>query len=240
MRLIDLSPDIQAIIFDKDGTLIDFHAMWCGWIRELARRLEEASGVAVVGRLFQAVGFDAATGKVDPLGALAVASMAELRATTVDLLRAGGLAEERASAAAAAAWYIPDPVALAQPLADLPALFGALRGRGLRLAIATTDDRAPTRATAEALGIARFVEALACGDDGRPLKPAPDAVLALCAQLGVAPEQAVVVGDTLADMRMGRAAGAGLTVGVLSGVGTAEVLAPYADVLLPSVGELLR
>jgi phosphoglycolate phosphatase len=40
-------------------------------------------------------------------------------------------------------------------------------------------------------------------------------------------------------MRMGRAAGAGLTVGVLSGVGTNEVLARYADIILPSVADLL-
>jgi phosphoglycolate phosphatase-like HAD superfamily hydrolase len=156
------------------------------------------------------------------------------------MLRAAGLSVVSAAAAIQAGWHIPDPVALARPLADLPALFGALRARGLRIAVATTDDRAPTLATLEALGIAPLVDALACGDDGRPIKPAPDAILALCQQLGVAPAQAAMVGDTTADLRMGRAAGAGLTIGVLSGVGSAELLAPLADLLLPSVAELIR
>ena len=106
-------------------------------------------------------------------------------------------------------------------------------------AIATTDDRAATQATLESLGVAQLVDALACGDDGHAIKPAPDAVLKLCAQFGLTPANAIVIGDTTADLRMARAAGARLAVGVLSGVGTRAVLAPLADVLLPSVGELL-
>ena len=229
----------QLVVFDKDGTLIDFDYMWGGWIEELARRLERAAGVALADRLFRAVRYDPATRKVDPAGPLAISSMADLRRLAVEVLREAGVPAEHSEQADAIAWYIPDPVALARPLADLPKLFGALRERGLRIAIATTDDRAPTEATVRALGVARLVDALACGDDGHALKPAPDAVLSLCARLGAAPERAAVVGDTAADLRMGRAAGAALNVGVLSGVGSSDVLGPLADVLLPSVAELI-
>jgi phosphoglycolate phosphatase len=47
------------------------------------------------------------------------------------------------------------------------------------------------------------------------------------------------VGDTSADLQMGRAAGAGMVIGVLSGAGPAEVLAPYADHLLASIADLV-
>ncbi len=239
MTQILILPNIRAVVFDKDGTLIDFNAMWGGWIIELARHLEAASYVSIAPQLFRAVGFDPATGAVAPAGPLAIATMAEIRALAGEVLRAAGLTPPSATAALQAGWYMPDPVALARPLADLPALFGALRARGLRIAVATTDDRAPTLATLEALGVAPLVDALACGDDGRPIKPAPDAILALCRELGVSPAQAAMVGDTAADLRMGRAAGVGLSIGVLSGVGSAEMLAPLADVLLPSVAGLL-
>src|SRR6266508_5702265 len=234
----DFRPEL--IIFDKDGTLIDFDFMWGGWIVALARRLEAAACLPVAAHLYQAVGYDSAAGRVAPGGPLAVATMAELREMAAETLRALGLPREQAQRATEQAWYSPDPVALARPLADLPRLLGALRARGLRIAIATTDDRAPTEATVAALGIAPLVDALACGDDGHALKPAPDAILELCRQLGVAPAQATIIGDTVADLRMGRSAGVGRVIGVLSGVGTAELLAPYADVLLPSVAALMR
>ena len=239
MTQLRLPADIRAVVFDKDGTLIDFNAMWGSWITDLARHLEAVSYVAIAPQLFRAVGFDPATGAVAPSGPLAIATMAEIRVLANQVLRAAGLTPASAAAATQAGWYIPDPVALAQPLADLPALFGSLRARGMRIAVATTDDRAPTLATLAALGVAPLVDALACGDDGRPIKPAPDTILALCQELGVAPAQAAMVGDTVADLRMGRAASVGLNIGVLSGVGAAELLAPLADVLLLSVAGML-
>ena len=39
---VDLT-GIDLVIFDKDGTLLDFHAMWGGWTRELGDRLEAAA-----------------------------------------------------------------------------------------------------------------------------------------------------------------------------------------------------
>ena len=70
------------------------------------------------------------------------------------------------------------------------------------------------------------------------MKPAPDPVFAVCQALGSEPPRVAVVGDSPADLAMARAAGAGLVVGVLSGVGTAADLAA-ADVVLGSVAELL-
>lgn len=239
MTRFQLPSDIQLMVFDKDGTLIDFNYMWATWIRDVAGRLEVAAGRSLGARFFELIGFDDASDRVEPGGVLAIGTMAELRALGAEALREAGLPEEDALAVIGGAWTIPDPVALAKPLADLPALFGALRARGMRIAVATTDDRAPTAATLEAFGVAHLVDALACGDDGHALKPAPDAVLMLCKRFGVAPAHTAMIGDTAADMRMGRSAGAGLTLGVLSGVGTPAVLAPDADVVLPSIAELM-
>ena len=82
------------------------------------------------------------------------------------------------------------------------------------------------------------MSALACGDDGVGVKPDPAMVLAICASVQSAPESTAVIGDTPADLAMGRAAGAGRVIGVLSGVGGRRDLEPLADVILASVGDL--
>ena len=84
-----------------------------------------------------------------------------------------------------------------------------------------------------------LLDAVVCADDGLPVKPAPDMVLAICDRVGVAPARTAVVGDSVADLAMGRAAGVGRCIGVLTGVGTADDLAPHADVTLASIADLL-
>ena len=165
--------------------------------------------------------------------------MAELRALLTTVLVQSSMSKARARAVMDAAWFKPDPVALARPIADLPKLFGCLRQHHVLIALATSDDRVPTQATLDALGLTPFVSAIICADDQLPIKPAADMLVHLCRVLDVAPEQAVHIGDSVADMQMARTAALGLVVGVLSGLGTREMLAPYADAVIDSVAGLL-
>jgi phosphoglycolate phosphatase len=230
---------IELVVFDKDGTLIDFHAMWGGWATELGRRLEGATGRPVAGDVFATIGFDPTTGRVGPGTPLAAATMAEIRELIAAVIRRWCPSVAAARRAVDAAWFTPDPVATAKPLTDLPRLFGSLRGAGRLIALATTDDRAPTEATLHALGVRNDVSALACGDDGVGVKPDPRMLLAICEVLRVAPARTAMIGDTLADLTMARNAGAGLVIGVLSGIDDPDRLAPAADLILPSIADLL-
>lgn len=230
-----LLADIQLIIFDKDGTLIDFDAMWGGWLEDLAQRLERLAGVPLAQPLFNALGYDAVTQRAIPHSHLVIAPVSELYDLTLAFLREHGQTESLLRAA----WFTPDPVALAKPVTDLRALFTALRARGQRLALATADDRAPTQVTLESFGIADWIETMVCADDGIPLKPAPDMILTICQRLNVLPVHTLMVGDTVADLHMGRAAGVGRVVAVLTGANTLEDLQPHADVVLPSVANLV-
>ena len=229
----------QLVIFDKGGTLIDFFQVWRPWVVELARRLESVTGLMLADGFFSAVGFEPMSGRIDHQGRLATKTMSGLRAWAAAWLCELGLSRHAAEGAIASAWFAPDPLTEARPLADLPALFNTLRARGLKIAIATMDDRAPTEATLAKLGVASLVDVLVCADDGLALKPAPDMVWAVCQATGVEAAQAVVVGDAEMDMLMGQAAGVGLVVGVLSGIAPQDALAPHADVLLMSVAELI-
>ena len=229
---------IDLVVFDKDGTLIDFHAMWGGWARQLGDRLDDVIRRPVSPDIYATIGFDPTTGRVAPGGLLATGTMAGIEETVARVLRRWCPSIAAARRATAAAWLVPDPAALAVPLADLGAIFGRLRAEGRRIAVITTDDRAPTDATLRALGIREHVAALVCGDDGFALKPAPDAVIAVCHAFRTEPAKVAVIGDTPADLAMARQAGAGRIVGVRSGVGVAEDLV-LADVVIDSVAALL-
>ena len=237
--LSPLLDGIDLVVFDKDGTLIDFDAMWGGWAIDIGRRLDAATGRPVAGDVFAAIGFDPTTNRVLPGGPLAVSTMAGIADTIAAVVRRWCPSVAAARRAVETAWFEPDPVALAKPLADLPDLFARLVGSGRQIAVATTDDRAPTEATLRGLGVRDKVSALACGDDGIGLKPDPAVVLAVCAALQTQPSRTAIVGDTPADLAMGRAAGLGRVIGVLSGVGIRADLEPLADVVLASVGELI-
>jgi phosphoglycolate phosphatase-like HAD superfamily hydrolase len=229
----------ELIIFDKGGTLIDFGEMWRDWMASLTRRLEAETGTKLAGHLFRAMEYDPHSGRIAHDGPFATTPMAELRDLTVDILIAAGLSPLASKAAVMAVWQPPDPIAQSYPLANLPALLGALRDLGLKIAVATVDDRAPTEATLSALGIDSYVDALVCGDDGVEIKPAPDMVQVICRATGVDPSRAIVVGDAVTDLQMGRAAGVALVVAVPTGVASRGALAPHADLVLDTVAGLL-
>lgn len=226
------------IIFDKDGTLIDFNFMWASWITDLGSRLERATGLALAASLYAAMGYDTAQSRVIAGSPLAAHSMADLNVLTEKVVQSAGLESDKAKEVVDDAWFVPDPVTLARPLADLPRVFSSLRGRGILLAVATSDDRASTMTTLRALGVADKVSALVSADDGLPNKPAPDMLLQICRALHIDPSSTLMIGDAVADMQAARAAGIAMRVGVLSGVSSRELLEPHAMLLVKSIGEL--
>ncbi|MEO5703875.1 MAG: HAD family hydrolase [Candidatus Limnocylindrales bacterium] len=229
---------IDLLIFDKDGTLIEFHLMWGAWVDALAVRLESAAGLPLREGLYPLLGVERTTGLVHAHGLLAATPMSRIREVVVGFVAESGATAAVAAAAVQAAWHAPDPVALAQPVTDLGVLLGRLRRRVGTFAVATSDDRRPTERTLEALGVIDEFAALTCADDGIRTKPSPDPVLHLCSLLGIRPDRTAVVGDSPADLLMGSAAGVARTIGVLTGVGDRARLEPLADVVLGSIAEL--
>ena len=228
----------QAIIFDKDGTLIDFDAMWGGWALYLAEQLHQASGIQVRDALCDTFGYDQAAKKVLAHGMMAASPMGKLRQLTVEVMQAQGLSAEQAERIVEVGWCIPDPVISAKQFTDTWALFSKLHQQNIKIGIATSDDRAPTQAMIEAFDIEDFITTMVCSDDGIPSKPAPEMVTTICQRMNIEPSKVMVIGDTTSDLKMGRAAGAGLVVGVLSGVSAAKDLIPFADVIIDSVDDL--
>ncbi|NLG26722.1 MAG: HAD family hydrolase [Chloroflexi bacterium] len=242
LRVLDRQLDVRLVILDKDGTLLAFDVMWHTWFANLLQALNHEGRLAAetLAGLAATLGYDPATGAWDPLGALTVAPTAE-----VLVLIAGQLcAHERApyddalARVRRAQRYVQQhsPLEdLAQPIGDLHGWLQRVRASGALLALATTDLRAETERALARLGVLDLFATSVCGDDGVPLKPDAQMALEICRRTGVPPEQAIMVGDTVADLQMARAAGLACAIGVTSGGVPAALLAPYADVLIADI-----
>lgn len=84
---------------------------------------------------------------------------------------------------------------------------GSSPGAGVALAVLTNKPDAPAVRILEHLGIADRFIAVVGGDGPLPRKPDPQALLALCAQAGVAPDETLMVGDSWVDVHTARNAG---------------------------------
>jgi phosphoglycolate phosphatase len=83
----------------------------------------------------------------------------------------------------------------------------AMREMGLKLAVVTNKPTEFTVPLLQRTGLAGFFAAAVCGDTCARKKPDPQPVLHACTLLGVAPEQAVTIGDSINDAQAGRDAG---------------------------------
>ena len=110
--------------------------------------------------------------------------------------------------------------------------------RPYRLAVVTNKPRATTDAVLGSLGVRSLFAVVLAEGDLPERKPSPAPILWIAKQLGLSPEQLVVVGDGPQDIEAGRAAGA-RTVGVRNGIPSPRRLeTAHPDVLIDSLAEL--
>ena len=232
-----MSLAIRGILFDKDGTLLDFDATWLPAYRRGAEAVAGLAGGGVRAEaLLAAGGFDAATGRCAPRSVLAAGTNREIAEVWARLcsLDMGVVSRAIEREFLDASGYD------AAPVTDLAAFFAALAARGLMLGVATMDGEAAARAALDRLGAGRHLAFLCGGDSGWGTKPGPGMVHAFLTATGLRAGEVMVVGDTPHDMEMGRAAGVGRRVAVLTGAGSRAVLEPLADHVLASIEEIDR
>jgi phosphoglycolate phosphatase len=229
-----VTPAIRAVLFDKDGTLIDFRATWLPAYEAIVGRLVDADEQAA-DRLLAAGGYDRATGRIDPSSVLAAGTNVEIAALWAGLI---GHDDVAALATRVNREFMQHAETSMVPVTDLPALFRGLRQKGLRLGVATNDSEAALRAQILRLQIGELLDFFCGYDSGHGAKPGPGMVEAFARALALPAAAIAVVGDSLHDLDMARAAGAGLTIGVLTGASPRETLAPHADHVIASIAEI--
>ncbi|MDX8464621.1 HAD family hydrolase [Mesorhizobium sp. VK23B] len=226
--------DIKGILFDKDGTLVDFNATWLGVADFMAMDAAEGDRWKA-DRLLAAAGFDFASKRFKPDSIFASGSNMDVvelwfpRLSDEDHMLAVSRFNEITSVQGSS---------MAVALPGIVESLRALHKRSLRLGVATNDSTSGAEKTLATLGVAQLFDAAFGYDAVANPKPAPDTVVAFCDLTGLKPGEIAMVGDNRHDLEMARAGGCGLAIGVLSGTGTRDSLSPMADVILDSVADL--
>jgi HAD superfamily hydrolase (TIGR01509 family) len=90
----------------------------------------------------------------------------------------------------------------------------------------------------EKMGLAKYFQCVITALDTCDPKPSPDAIIECAKRLGIKTSECVVVGDSVADIKAGKTAGA-KTVAVLSGIFSREELEKEKpDIILENVNKL--
>jgi phosphoglycolate phosphatase len=185
------NPSILALAFDLDGTLVD-SAPDIGHALNQALREAGLQGFAL-DRVRAWIGDGP-----DPLIARALAALGQGEADPA-LRTALRAAFDRATLAA--------PLAQGTVFDGIDALLQQLQPRW-PMVVVTNKPTALARAVLEAAGLLPRMAAVYGADVAALRKPAPAMLQQAAQQLGVAPQQLLMVGDSIADMGAAAAAGA--------------------------------
>jgi phosphoglycolate phosphatase len=225
----------KGILFDKDGTLLDFNKTWLPIYRIAAEEFSNGDS-DFSSQLLEHHGFD----------------VAQDRFIGGSLLAAGN--NHEIAHAWAAEMGQPDEVArISERLNEIFGVEGArhataviglvgtleiLKHSGLKLGVATADSYRGIINTLQSFNVLDEFDFLAGYDSGHGVKPGAGMVLAFCEQMQLDVSSVVVVGDNRHDIEMGRNANVGLCVGVLTGTSTRDDLESIADVVLDDIRTL--
>lgn len=225
---------IAGVLFDKDGVFVDFEKTWTPALKAIAA--DAANGDKFLEtRLLDVAGFDPQADTFLPASIWAAGHTDDLVEVWMPLLNgitAAGLVRKVNKHCLMA---VSHPVF---PPDQSHEIFSGLKQLDLALGVATNDAAASAHATVTAFGLADMFDLVLGYDSVANPKPAADPLLAFASHTGIEPDRVMMVGDNAHDMQCGRAGGAGLCVGVLSGNSTREQLIPLADHIIDDISHL--
>lgn len=224
----------KGLLFDKDGTLIDFMASWLPLIHEASKKMADGDEL-VAAKMLEATGYDVEQNIILGGSVLAAASnreIAEHWAPFINRPISDELVNELNTI------FQEGSTEHSVPVTDLSMLFDTFRAMGLKLGIATSDSEQGIYSSLGRFNVLDKLDFICGYDTGHGIKPGAGMVMGFCAETGLKPEEVIVVGDNLHDIEMARNAEAGMAIGVLTGTSTAELLGEHADHVLNNINEI--
>jgi phosphoglycolate phosphatase len=213
--------EVDGILFDKDGTLLDFGTLWINWSKNFIDRIVEQKDVGCDKfELAKAIGFSYKEGSWDPKGPLAIGSLQDLISILSCSLYQAGLPwnegfkivnEAYTEVEDSFDWY-----SFIKPIKGLLSFLEQASSQSIKMGVVTSDNCERAKHHLKVLGIDRYFSAVIGHDSVVKGKPFPEMVDVACEQLGVKPEKTIVIGDSNGDMLLGKSGNSIGSIGIVS------------------------
>ncbi len=217
---------VKAFIFDKDGTLLT-HDHFVPIMEKRVQILSEHYQLSNEDKnvLTRILGLDPDTHKIIPQGTMFIAR-ADTQLLVEAFLSEGGFSglngsdvKSRVAEVFQEVDRLLDFENYVRPLPGVAEFLEQLKSRGVNIAIATHDSSKAAKDHLAAAGIDKYIDLVIGLDFSENIlhKPSPSMLLTACKKFRIEPSEAIVVGDSVSDVLMGKRGGAGLSVASLSG-----------------------
>jgi HAD superfamily hydrolase (TIGR01549 family) len=231
--------EIKGILFDKDGTLLEFDSTWRPIANQVVEEVAKNYNFNDKVALAESIGLYEKS--IDPNGSLSSGTNKDVALDMLSVLQSNNVDCKDAEHIK---WstQIFNKVAASLPFYPVDGVIETiktLKEKGYYIGLSTADSVENAKLFLEKTGLNLYFDYIGADDGIINPKPAPDYMDNFCKQYNLKPSEVVVVGDTMADMNFGINSGAGLIVGVLSGTGTISLLGDSANIIIKSVKDLI-
>lgn len=222
---------IEALVFDKDGTLCDGADYLKHLAQRRARRLD-AKVPGIADALLFAFGLE--RNRLDPNGLMNVGSRRENEVAAAAFVAEKGLPWRQALRLAEESFQEAEEqfsrLEYMPIFDDVLPLLQRLQQAGLKLGVLSSDTTANVQSFIAHHSLNRYFS-VAQGADSLKGKPDPVSLIAVCEKLSISVGKTLMVGDSPADIEVARRAYAGGVIAVTRGISPASDLSE-ADCIL--------
>ena len=223
---------IRAILFDKDGTLLQFTE---GWVDSIVGFLENKILDDNKKReVFREIGIreDGGVEENSILSSETAMDLAIIFSKYLD----EDLDEIYRDLDDHLLRYLKENNKFIRETCDLRKLFEALRDRGILIGIFTSDNYRQAKYSMDYLGLDSFIDFYAAADIYKK-KPNKESLEVFKKKYSLEDQEIIIVGDSRVDMVFGEDT---VKVGVLCGTGSREMLAKYTDNIVDEPSQVLK
>ncbi|MDR4508749.1 MAG: HAD family hydrolase [Candidatus Brocadiaceae bacterium] len=240
----DTIRDVQLIIFDKDGTLIDLFTYWSNMIHYRVTLAQKKFGFDEIkkNQIAYAMGVDMKNKRLRTEGPVGLKKREIVMEAMMDSLSEMGIRNTREICCEI--FKEVDELSIhhfeeiIKPIHGAHDLINTLASNTCKIAIATTDKTERAKLAMEFLGVREKIDAIIGAEMVKNTKPSTDMVDVILEELKIDKKHTIIVGDAITDVEMGINAGLHASIGVTSGLTTAERLLNITPFVISDISRI--